>query len=300
MKASVVVPTFQGRSRVLTIAKALEQQTYKDFELIFVVDGSSDGTGDLLRDSRIDVAYVQIIEQENKGRSGARNAGAAIAAGDILIFYDDDMQPLPDSVERHIRFHEHHAYAIVTGHAEQLALNDTDFEHYRAFIHKNWMKPFRKGATALGGNDVFLTAANCSMAKTTFEHLQGFDATLKDAEDRELAFRAFKHKVSLFVDLQNVAWHRENLTCRIYIRRLRQYAVANRLVSERHPDMMNAPMHASISTGKKIVYRLLAASFWVSAIDEFNFFRVLPTRLRYKLYDAVTFALSQVYSEVKL
>ncbi|MBL0742448.1 glycosyltransferase family 2 protein [Chryseolinea lacunae] len=300
MKASVIVPTYQGHSRVLNIAKALMAQTFRDFELIFVVDGSTDGTGELLRSRPTESIAVRIVEQENKGRAGARNAGVAVATGDVLIFYDDDMLPMPDSVERHIRFHEHHPNAIVTGHAEQAVLNDRDFEHYRAFIHKNWMMPFRNGPTALQGGDVFMTAANCSMTKATFAKLNGFDSTLKDAEDRELAFRAFKQHVALFVDLQNAAWHCENLTCRIYIRRLRQYAVANHVVGQLHPDMMKASSARHISSGKKLVYRLLASPLWVSAIDGVNVFRVLPTTLRYKLYDAITFSLSEVYKDVKL
>ena len=53
MRASVIIPTYQGAHRIAATLDALERQTRKDFELIIVVDGSTDGTAGMLRQQKL-------------------------------------------------------------------------------------------------------------------------------------------------------------------------------------------------------------------------------------------------------
>ena len=102
------------------------------------------------------------------------------------------------------------------------------------------------------------------------------------------------------IDKQNQACHDEYLTCRSYIKRLRQYSTANKVVNTLHPDF--APDSSiGIAWYKKILYRLLAASWWVTVIDHVNVFvLLLPRTWRYKFYDGVTFAFSEVFPEKRI
>lgn len=90
MKVSFVLPVYNVMPYLERCVQSLLCQTYKDFEVILVDDGSPDDSGKLcdelaLRDNR-----VRVIHQENKGLSGARNTGIDDAKGDYIIFVDSD------------------------------------------------------------------------------------------------------------------------------------------------------------------------------------------------------------------
>jgi len=298
--ASVIIPTYNGAAKIATLLEALFNQTENNTEIIVVVDGSTDDTVEVIKPFKKISDQLRIIVQKNAGRARSRNRGVEEAQGDLLIFYDDDMQPAPDSIARHIAFHREHRGAILIGNAEQAVLNAaSDFQHYRSYINDSWMKPYGTALKKLERQALFMTAANCSMPRQTFRELNGFDETLSDAEDKEFGLRAFKKNISLYVDMQNVALHRENLTCRAYIMRLRQYAKANDTVDRMHPDFARKTQ-GNISGKKKMVYRLLASRRWVNIIDGYNIFRIIPTKIRYRLYDAITYALSNVYPQTKI
>lgn len=106
LAASVIVPTFQRRASVARLIAALEHQTIKAdrFETIVCVDGSSDGTVELLR-SAVTSYHLLVIEKQNGGRASAINAGIREAKGEIVVLLDDDMEPEPHFLESHIRAH---------------------------------------------------------------------------------------------------------------------------------------------------------------------------------------------------
>jgi peptidoglycan/xylan/chitin deacetylase (PgdA/CDA1 family)/glycosyltransferase involved in cell wall biosynthesis len=111
---SIVIPTFQRRETVIPSVDALRRQTFSgDFEVIVVVDGSDDGSADALRS--LDSFSLRVIEQTNQGASAARNAGAACAEGEILLFLDDDMEADPALLARHDEAHRDGA-TVVLGH----------------------------------------------------------------------------------------------------------------------------------------------------------------------------------------
>ncbi len=84
---SVIVPTYQRRDYLLRAVASILAQTYERFELIVVDDGSTDGTDQALRDLDRRLRYHW---QENRGPAAARNAGIAMARGEIVAFLDSD------------------------------------------------------------------------------------------------------------------------------------------------------------------------------------------------------------------
>ncbi|MFN0187172.1 MAG: glycosyltransferase family 2 protein [Bacteroidia bacterium] len=297
MTVSVIIPSYQGATKIVHILESLSNQKANLFEIIVIVDGSTDNTIELLSGNYFK-GLVKIIEQTNKGRAGARNAGAKLSSGELLIFYDDDMVPEVDSVGKHIQFHQNHSRAILTGNSPQKpASGESDFVRYRASISLKWTSDatYEGDLVLLQKHNLFMTAANCSLRKSVFQYLNGFDELLRDAEDKELAIRAHKLGIPIYFDKGNLAFHKEIQTCRSYISRLRQYAVANKIVNELHPEF--APRPRKVSGYHKVIYRFLASSLWILIIDHFNVFVLLPREWRYKFYDAVTFASSEVYPE---
>jgi len=100
MLVSVIIPTY---NRAATISRAVEsvlQQSYHNFEIIVVDDGSTDSTHEVL--SRFN-GRIKVIQQPNAGPSSARNRGIRAASGSVLTFLDSDDVWLPEKVEQQVR-----------------------------------------------------------------------------------------------------------------------------------------------------------------------------------------------------
>ncbi len=84
---SVILPTYERRESTRRAAKSVLEQTFRDFELIVVDDGSRDGTREAVTSLSDSIRYLW---QPNRGVSAARNAGLACARGEIVAFLDSD------------------------------------------------------------------------------------------------------------------------------------------------------------------------------------------------------------------
>lgn len=84
---SVIVPTYNRLTLLREALASIEQQTFTDYEVIVVDDGSTDGTNEYLK---LFEKKLLVVRQENRGAGAARNAGAAIAKGLYLAFLDSD------------------------------------------------------------------------------------------------------------------------------------------------------------------------------------------------------------------
>lgn len=87
-KVSVIIPTYNRATRVLDGIRSVLAQTFTDLEVIVVDDGSSDGTGQKLREAFGD--RIRYYFQSNQGASVARNRGVAEAKGKWIAFLDSD------------------------------------------------------------------------------------------------------------------------------------------------------------------------------------------------------------------
>lgn len=98
---SVILPTY-NRARFLPEAFAsIQNQRWRDWELIVVDDGSTDGTKDLVERARREFERpIQYVFQQNRGAYAARNTGLDHAAGDYIAFFDSDDLWLPEYLER--------------------------------------------------------------------------------------------------------------------------------------------------------------------------------------------------------
>jgi peptidoglycan/xylan/chitin deacetylase (PgdA/CDA1 family)/GT2 family glycosyltransferase len=112
MRFSIVIPTYERRKTVARTIAALDAQAHRDFEVIVVVDGSTDGTAQALRSLRVGFP-LKVIEQENRGAGCARNTGIAAAGGEIVVFLDDDMRADPQMLAEHERSHRDGAQLVI-------------------------------------------------------------------------------------------------------------------------------------------------------------------------------------------
>ncbi len=109
MKFSIIIPTFNRVEVLRRNLNLLATQTFDDFEVIVVDDGSTDETPRLLREFEGKVKYpFKTLSQKNSGQGVARNQAIEKAEGEILLFLGDDMLPLPNLLAQHAEFHQNH------------------------------------------------------------------------------------------------------------------------------------------------------------------------------------------------
>ena len=90
MKLSIIVPVYRIRRYLQRCIESILQQTYTDYELILVDDGSTDGCGAICDRFAQECDKVKVIHKKNGGLSSARNAGIAAARGEYITFVDGD------------------------------------------------------------------------------------------------------------------------------------------------------------------------------------------------------------------
>ena len=96
---SVIVPVYRVEKYLERCVKSILSQTYKNLEVILVDDGSPDQCPAICDAWAEKDARVKVIHQENKGLSGARNAGIDAASGEYLAFVDSDDYVSPHFIE---------------------------------------------------------------------------------------------------------------------------------------------------------------------------------------------------------
>jgi glycosyltransferase involved in cell wall biosynthesis len=96
---SVIIPTYNRAAVICGAIDSVLAQTFRDFELLVVDDGSTDATGDILKRYRGRVRY---LHTENQGRSVARNLGIMLAEGRLCAFLDSDDLWFPEKLERQV------------------------------------------------------------------------------------------------------------------------------------------------------------------------------------------------------
>lgn len=313
---TIIIPTYNGAKKVVNCLHSLEKQTFQDFETIVVIDGSTDDTEAILKAKNWNLKDFKVIFQENKGRACVRNTGAKHAKGDLLLFLDDDMRLEETGVEKHLLHHQniynknHNTNitnntnnsnnndctndSFLIGNAiEDLELVKTDIQAYRAHLSRKWGNIGEKNVP-LNENNFFLMAANLSVSKRLLTFLGGFDEKLTDAEDYDLGKRALKQNFDIYFNGEIIGFHDDFITCASYIKRQKQYKQSHIKLKELYPERyaQNQYIQKPAKGLKKLIYWLFSADFWVNMIDEknifkYNFFKILPQKLRYKIYDII-------------
>ncbi len=87
---SIIVPVYKAEKFIHRCVDSILSQTFRDFELILVDDGSPDNCGSICDKYAAKESRVRVIHQENSGASAARNAGLDSATGDYIAFCDSD------------------------------------------------------------------------------------------------------------------------------------------------------------------------------------------------------------------
>lgn len=97
---SIVIPAFNTEHEIEKCIEALVQQTYLNYEVILINDGSTDNTAAICDSLAEKNDKIVVIHQENAGVSSARNAGLKLARGKWIVFLDADDHMAPEAIEK--------------------------------------------------------------------------------------------------------------------------------------------------------------------------------------------------------
>jgi glycosyltransferase involved in cell wall biosynthesis len=144
---SVIMPTFNRADTIRRAIRSVQAQTFTNWELIVVDDGSTDNTVALIEGRH---PRLKLIRQENQGTAGARNAGLSASAGSYIAFLDSDDEWLPHHLELCVSFLEAFpGEQFVTNELWEDLGQGSVVKHYRAEIGEYYPRMARKVGSRL-------------------------------------------------------------------------------------------------------------------------------------------------------
>ena len=189
---SIIIPSFNRAARLRACLEALARQSQppQDFEVIVVVDGSTDETMAMLAEFDAPFA-LRPIWQQNAGQAAARNHGIAEAAGRYCLFLDDDIIAGPDLVAEHLGL-QRGSEAVVGVGQLALALPD-DADGFTQVFGEAWQEHYaalNAGAVTPSWEDCY--SGNLSAPREHLLACGGFATHLSRGEDIELGYRLWQ------------------------------------------------------------------------------------------------------------
>lgn len=184
---SVIIPAYNEEEDIVKCLKSLENQSYKNFEIIVVDDGSIDKTTEIVKKFQ----KARLLKQKHKGPGEARNFGARLSKGKILIFVDADMTFNKDYLKNLI--------------APLKNKKITGTSHYETAenLDNIWSKCWGKGWNTPENEKEDHTFK--AIRKNKFLELGGFDSKYGYADDRTFWF---KYGIKSIVAKKAIGYHK--------------------------------------------------------------------------------------------
>jgi GT2 family glycosyltransferase len=209
------------------------------FEVIVICDGCVDGTVAFLQRLQHNAPFsLRMLIQEQSGPAAARNHGIAVAQGSVIVFIDDDVCPVPQWLDVHLRHHEEDERAVVIGPLSPGRRNRP--------IWVRWEDVAVQQQAMLAGHyqptpRQFYTG-NSSVRKEWLEAVGGFNGQLQRAEDIELAFRLADIGLHFIFDPAADGAHNAMRTYRSWSQIAPQYGRNDLLIAQQsgHTGLLHA------------------------------------------------------------
>ncbi|WP_074511125.1 glycosyltransferase family 2 protein [Planococcus glaciei] len=183
-KVSVVIPTYNRAELLMAAVKSLQEQTYRNIEIVIVDDCSTDSTARIV-ESIDDKRIVYLQHKVNKGGAEARNTGIKHATGSVIGFLDSDDQWLPDKLEKQLAVFKKNPKAEVVYTGIKVMQNTT-------FIKDIFPKYKEDLLIKLLESNCIYTTSSILVKKEILEQIEGFDSSLPSCQDWDLYIRLAK------------------------------------------------------------------------------------------------------------
>jgi glycosyltransferase involved in cell wall biosynthesis len=186
VRFSLVLPAYNAGGTLRRAVDSVLVQSYANWELIIVDDGSTDDTAEIARGYERDDSRIRIHSQTNMGCGGARRAGALMARGEFVTKMDADDRLAPDALERLSAFIDAEpGYDIYSAHGYKVYSDGTQVE---VFGDPKYRRPLSLTVEDLI-DDCWIFGGAASIRRSTLERVGGFRAEVR-CEDYDLWLRA--------------------------------------------------------------------------------------------------------------
>ena len=195
---SVIVPVYNGEQYIRETLESVFAQTYQDYEIICVDDGSKDASLAILNECR---DRVNVVQQVNTGQAGARNTGAKRGIGKYLAFLDQDNRWYPQKLERQVAMLEANPEAVMV-HCDMDWINETGHVTQRSLVSAS-RRSAHRGVTMpqLVGWDPCIYPSTMLLRRVAFDRVGGFDPELRSyGEDIDLMLRLRPEGLFIFLE----------------------------------------------------------------------------------------------------
>jgi glycosyltransferase involved in cell wall biosynthesis len=199
-KVSIIIPAHNAEKTIKICLEALQNQTVSrdSYEIIVVDDGSTDNTWDQVSTFK----DVRLLKQQKAGPSAARNLGVNHALGEILLFTDDDCQPVDDWIERMTApFQE----------GEIVGVKGTYLTRQRELVAHFVQLEFEDKYDRMAQDEYidFIDTYSAGYRKDVLLANNGFDTTFPVAstEDQELSFRLARQGYKMVFEPDAKVYH---------------------------------------------------------------------------------------------
>lgn len=189
MTVSIVVPAYNVARWLPATIESVLAQTYGDWELIIVDDGSCDGTSAIAEAYVCRDRRVRLIRKSNGGLSSARNAGMSVASGEYIAFLDADDIWLPRKLEQQVKcLASYDNYGACYTWTEIIDQDGNVIEDWGMLKKTYWHDPVIAHDLA-GGNFVSGSGSGVLMRRSLVARVGYFDETMRAAEDLDYWYR---------------------------------------------------------------------------------------------------------------
>lgn len=242
MRLSVVIATFNRLGLLRRLLSQLAKQTLAaaDFEVVVVDDGSTEPVAQALEPKPYPYA-LRVVSQANAGAAAARDRGIREARADVIVITDDDMQVPEGYLAAHLAQHPDGSRRVVVGRIKaDPDVHDMPYwERWYADRFDRLAEGYASGRIKLTGSS--LATGNCSLRRSDYLAVGGFDPSLKRSEDIELGFKLQEAGCQFVYSEEGFTLHGSDHTREdVWLKRAFLYGVYDSKIHERHLGLPTA------------------------------------------------------------
>jgi glycosyltransferase involved in cell wall biosynthesis len=191
MIVSVIIPAFNCEQYIAECIDSVLVQTFQDFEIIIIDDGSTDDTVSIISEYKYN--RIKLFHQNNSGSAAARNYGVTQSSGIWIAFIDADDIWLPDKLQKQLEHCSNHAWS-----------------HTDLFFHGSFYPKYTKATEFTSKHSGFILnnllvensigTSSVLIKKEIFEDSGGFNTDLRALQDWDLWLRIAEKYQVCYVD----------------------------------------------------------------------------------------------------